>query len=1531
MAKVHERLTSLIEFTQQTAALKAAPTCDIASHRDFRRYESAINRLPAIKLNKVSELDEVWLRVERLHETAPPALDDKLLELWVTVSNNPVEAPYIKKSVDTEILVQSGYIKKPSSSEAQLNEITAFEDFFDAEIIKINFENYVKAKWEAWATEEKQRRKTMELYAELFTLKQKLEGGITDSFLEFVWGVGIAVWDMNGEKVSYPIITRQVEISINKGSSAIEVRPCDKDAQLELEIYTATDNLGAPQLDKAYKEFCATSNQTFSPFDAGTYESVIRFAATCLDSKGIYWPSQTTPDDRTLPSSGAELKVTDTWVIFARRKSKSLLVQDLQRFKDLLEENSEYQIPNAILSVLTEPSTESIDMDLPEYRGMSMTSSQYGGGNGSEKKPDDLFFPMAFNDDQVRIVQLLEKHDGVVVQGPPGTGKTHTIANIICHYFASGKRILVTSMKEPALAVLRDKLPEDIRPLAISLLSNEREGIKQFEQAISKIAGEVQNIHAPSYRAEISSLIERVDKLHAQLARTDRELSSWARKNLNEVLLDQEPIAPIDAAKEVLESEGSYEWLDDELQLDNKPLFDDQDIVALRRVRAETASDFEYLQASLPNFPDLPDLSSVQTTHQALLERNEIEKKINEGSLPELSGGDDVVSNLSLLNDAANELHTLTEKCEALAPEWSEQARAWILQSSQASGVQDIFDILGEEILAALEQRKQYIAKPILIADDIDMDEELCAAIANKVAGKHAFGLGGIIGKKEAKNKINAIKILGNAPTTNEDWQYVSSYINLQKTYRQLLLRWNSVSIELSVSTIEIVPSNAITVGQWYSYHRLLRKHIEAENKFNALIEKIFPQWDVRHNSALFDKIKKVRDAVARHSSLIKLTSALKDKASLHSFLAEYTGQVSEKLKEFWDNRIGNDAVSMEQVRDTWVALTGEVKRLNALRGAFNVVKDVASKIHKSGAVNWSNKLSTQAANKVTDSLLPDNWQKAWRLKRLSSYLATCDGRKFIKDLSRQRKLIEEDLAKSYSDIVSKKTWLSLRERCKPDVQAALTAYQAAIARIGAGTGTRAVRYRQDARRAAERANHAIPCWIMPHFRVSETLPAFLGAFDLVIIDEASQSDLTALPALLRAKKILIVGDDKQVSPEGVGLEEEKIRQLMGRYLANQVDDYRAQMSPERSMYDLFKVVFAHSSLMLKEHFRCAEPIIEYSKREYYNHELKPVRMPRASERINPPLVDVVVEDGFRKGDVNIPEARFIVDEIIKICAMEEMKNRTIGVVSLLADKQALKVWEMLEKELGPEKIEHHQIACGDARTFQGKERDIIFLSMVVSQGDAFAQTKDTIGQRYNVAASRARDRMYLVRSIEVEQLSPKDKLRRNLITHFSTPFMQEEKKVSSLRELCESDFEREVYDLLTQKGYRVIPQVRVGEYRIDMVVEGDNDARLAIECDGDKYHGVDKWESDMFRQRVLERAGWHFWRCFASDFIRNKQSNVDDLFEQLKARGIEPIGSENAPRTLHTEHRRVEAYPKAVAQEPIEEEVEPLRYATAN
>jgi very-short-patch-repair endonuclease len=531
-------------------------------------------------------------------------------------------------------------------------------------------------------------------------------------------------------------------------------------------------------------------------------------------------------------------------------------------------------------------------------------------------------------------------------------------------------------------------------------------------------------------------------------------------------------------------------------------------------------------------------------------------------------------------------------------------------------------------------------------------------------------------------------------------------------------------------------------------------------------------------------------------------------------------------------------------------------------------------------------------------------------LKRLAGHLSAIDLQDDLKKLSRSRTELEHDLARAYHDLVVKRSWLELTERATPAVRAALQAYLNAIQRIGKGTGKRAARYRLDARSAAAEATLAVPCWIMPHYRVSESLPAQLGCFDLVVIDEASQSDLSALPAMLRARKLLIVGDDRQVSPEGVGFEEERIKALMQRHLAGQVPLYRAQMSPERSIYDLARVVFAHSGVMLREHFRCVAPIIEYSKREFYGHTLQPLRLPRASERLDPPLVDVRIEGAGREGGINAAEAEFIVGEIRRLSADPRLSRHTIGVVSLLGEEQALRIWEMLVEELGALALQRHNVACGDARAFQGRERDIMFLSMVSAPNEVGAAlSRDIFAQRFNVAASRARDRMYLVRSVGLEHLSEADRLRRGLIAHFARPF-GERAPPADVRDACESALERALYDWLVQRGYRVTPQAPVGAWRIDLVVEGAGDARVAVQCDGDKYHQPEQWAEDVRRQRALERVGWTFWRCFAASFVRRPEAVLRDLATALSAAGVEPLALASAVAEQAVEQRVVRAEP---------------------
>jgi very-short-patch-repair endonuclease len=163
--------------------------------------------------------------------------------------------------------------------------------------------------------------------------------------------------------------------------------------------------------------------------------------------------------------------------------------------------------------------------------------------------------------------------------------------------------------------------------------------------------------------------------------------------------------------------------------------------------------------------------------------------------------------------------------------------------------------------------------------------------------------------------------------------------------------------------------------------------------------------------------------------------------------------------------------------------------------------------------------------------------------------------------------------------------------------------------------------------------------------------------------------------------------------------------------------------------------------------------------------------------------------------------------------------------------------------------------------------------------------------QRFNVAASRARDQMWLVHSLNAQTDLKADDLRRQLIEHVEDPShlmrVLEEKSKRT-----ESIFEREVLKRLVLAGYRVTAQWRVGAYRIDLVVEA-NDKRLAVECDGDRYHPLEKLGEDMERQSILERMGWVFSRVRGSEFFRDADRALAPVFAKLELLEILPLGED--------------------------------------
>lgn len=1472
------RILDLLNYIEQVEKLKTKLAFSVPTDF-FVAYQHELTDLPELRFNVQTASDDVWLRIPRLQQTAPPELDEAL-RTWVTLSKSPDILPQLAAEI---IILENRreLAREPIQNHPEVGEL---------------FDRYVECQWEPWAAAERPRRATITRYNQLFSLQQAILSGGAETPLELTWGIGFASWKKDGfhTPVKHPLLAQPCEVTLNEKTFDLEVRPRDVEPRLEADCYAEMELPGVLQLEAFWRSAQATSADRVNPFESSTFEGTLKSAVGHLDPSGSY---EACTGDVSLPVPSDKLKITNTWVLFARKRSADIFLEDIRRLKKKVEEAT--SLPNVIRSFVEHgDSTVQVRPEQP-FRGLSTSD---GGADAME-----LFFPMPYNDEQVSIIQKLHANDGVVVQGPPGTGKTHTIANVICHYLARGKRVLVTANSESALAVLQEKLPEGIRPLSVALLSDERDGMRQFEHSIQTIASSVAAINPTRAAANIAAAEQKLNHLHAEISQVDGTVAAYASQHMKRYRFQGREMLPAAMAKHVLEDAQAHEWFDDEppATTDGLPPFDDAEITALLHARMTAGSDLRYLGCSLPGADSFPLWADLLGLHRDLIAAKSIEANVTQGNLLALLDARPTTFEkaLALVKFLEDRMALKSKLAQAHQPWLEALARRFAGMRPDDPLLQALLE-LACGVRELERRRRELVAKAIDIPADIELNKDVAEAVSRLVAGKSAFAFP--LGKGDARKLVASITVTGSVPSSQAEWEFVQGALNWRTEVRRILARWHSLSSEFGLPAPEPGTETGFKmVALWQSGIediRLLTFDFEAT--LHPRLEEVFGKRTagrMRDGGETF--VDGAYSSLQAHIDKDRLAYAVKRAHDLVQKLDDHKGGIVDQLRKFLTDSLGRLSADEAELQVTWLALQAELSRLAALLPSLQEISRMTAAIELAGAPKWAQRLRTQEASVGTDTIAPANWLDAWNWRQAIMFLDAIDGHHKVRELFDERHALTTALAHTYQELVAERTWLGVFHNSPDFVRQALQTYLNAVQAMGAGTGVRAVRHRKSARDAMVRAYQAVPCWVLPQWRVSETIPPDVGLFDLVVIDEASQSDIWALPALLRGKKVLVVGDHKQVSPSAVGTAEEKIKELVNRFLANQ--PHGSEMTPDKSIYDLARVVFAGNSVMLKEHFRCVPAIIEFSNREFYQGDIRPLRVPRANERLDPPLVDVFVKGGHRKLDVNTPEAKAIVDEIESILADPQFAGRSIGVVTLLGTSQAALIHKMVSARISPIDVVARKIAIGPPPVFQGRERDIILVSMVLGPGDRSAANRADMHQRFNVALSRARDRMYLFRSVGETEFS-EDSLNGKVISHFKQPFRHDEKKVRALREKCGSSFEFEMFDELVKRGFRVEPQVACGGYRIDLVVEGNEGRRLAIECDGDRPQGPDQWQDEMVRQRVLERAGWTFWRCFASSFVRRREAVLVDLMQTLHKVGIEPLGAEVADHSAWVHFKEV-------------------------
>ena len=407
----------------------------------------------------------------------------------------------------------------------------------------------------------------------------------------------------------------------------------------------------------------------------------------------------------------------------------------------------------------------------------------------------------------------------------------------------------------------------------------------------------------------------------------------------------------------------------------------------------------------------------------------------------------------------------------------------------------------------------------------------------------------------------------------------------------------------------------------------------------------------------------------------------------------------------------------------------------------------------------------------------------------------------------------------------------------------------------------------------------AFPCWCVTTYAVSDSLPLKPGMFDVAIIDEASQCDIAScFPILFRAKRAVIVGDDKQL-PHLSFLEKAKEQSFLSQYGIPEKYQLIWRFRTN-SMFDLADY-YSMNSVMLDEHFRSLPPIIEFSNREFYNGKIRIMR--KDFEKI-PVLELVQVPDGKVDFDAtrNLPEVEAVVKRLYDIVVEDERNNPnkpvTIGLISpFRAQVEALKV--AVSKVLSDHMIKKHEIEIGTAHTFQGDERDIMLISWAFAD-NSFTQSITFLQKAnlFNVAITRGRNKV--INFVSRDPSSLPEGHFRNYIS-----FMQQYRDRLKLansddfdENIYKNPLEKEIANEIRALGHNVQAGVEIASLSADLVV----DNKLIIEVDGVEDNQKSRI-SNMKKQAILERCGFTVRRITYREWHYSKDACLDRVLKDFE------------------------------------------------
>jgi len=1470
-----QKAINLIDYLFWVAQLRTK------SVRDYTEYENILwlSDIPQQKgcFTRAWGPDEdydsdIWIEIRTQPEPELPPIPHQC-EGWLDKSSLrnkndlPKLMPERTKEIDNPQWQQGEYQSQYFSVTERL------EDFPEVEE---KWNQYLEEQWLPWFEDHNAWQRVHDVYSKLFAIhQQQLRLG---EEYELVLAFGLLTWQTpSGQRVRRHLIVADAVLEFEARLGKFTIRPHPEGARLRAELDMLDPEDQPRRIEETAKDLLAVSGD--DPWDKGCIDDVLQALVHSIDPQGEYVDTLTKSD---IPPSQKPV-VEYAPALILRKRSVKGLTEALKRIREQIENGND--IPSEFAD-LAEISTE----DRRETDDLEERSTAFDG---------ELFFPKPSNEEQRRIVQKLRSAGGVLVQGPPGTGKSHTIANLISHLLATGQRTLITAKTPRALQVLERLIPEELRPLCINLLGSGPEERRSLEASVSGILRKNEEWNEDRAKRELTELEERLRNLREEQAKINRRL-----RNIRESETHAHVIAggryrgtAARIAEAVNRDKPKYDWFTDCISCNDPCPFNPNELLAiLKELRYFTPERREELQQPWPDEPLLPPDEFVRLVHEeqtAADQEKTLQVRADEQHTEALTNSDPdavkaVQDALSVFLDARRRLASspYSWMTDALRDVLCRNAELWKKLAHVTKNV-----ITSVEPLVEIADNNNI---------EIPSSIHICTLYEDALKLKEHLQNGGKLGwgpfrPKTVKERIyvmNTVRIGGHPPSTVEDLRVLRDALHVRIECEKAWEFWQGRAEKtLGPYALQIpaLKSMCAALEEVLALEELINNCCEAIRHCAAIIE---PDWTdeseiekfiascglarVRRQKRLIaektQSIEAVVLSVAADSNVHPVTTKLLD-ATRNRDCGEFAKAWS-KVQE-----LSEDSQRLQQVEEYLSKLSGPLPRL-------------AKKLKRTyEEPHWDERLQ--------------NIEHAWSWAQARHWIEEYIKKDDLPALARRAKQIEDDINETIAKLASLRAWSFCFSRLEEDHRRHMEAWQQSMRRLGKGTGKHAPRHRREAQQHLNQCREAVPAWVMPLHRVWDTIEPAPAMFDVVIVDEASQCGLEALPLFYLGKKILIVGDDKQISPEAVGLPRDAVHRLMEDFLGD--FRFKSSFDVESSLFDHGKLRYGTRRITLREHFRCMPEIIQFSNDLCYTDTpLIPLRQ-YGPDRL-PPLQHVFVEGGYREGShnrtINRPEAEAIAEKIVELCSDDRYADMTMGVVVLQGDAQARVIEELLLKQLGAEEMERRRLICGNPYSFQGDERDVMFLSMVAAPNERIGPlTKAADERRFNVAASRARNQVWLFHSVRFEDLSEKD-LRRKLLEFFlyakpqqmpgidrdelERRAKQDNRSVVRPPTPFESWFEVDVALELLRKGFVVTPQFEVAGKRIDLVVEGGH-ARLAIECDGDHWHGIDHYEEDMQRQRQLERCGWEFFRVSESAFYADKDIALRGLWSMLEERNIYP------------------------------------------